>query len=171
MRTNKIESDLSGFREIVKTSFSFNDVRRKLGYKPSGGIYKYLKIACVTNNISTKHFTGQLWSKGKTSKEDERIEQMASKKRLEFNDVFCENSPYRGSNQMLLKRLVKEGHREYKCEVCGIFEWMNNPLVLQLDHINGNNTDNQIKNLRIICPNCHTQTPTFGKRKQFATVS
>ena len=60
-------------------------------------------------------------------------------------------------------RLIKEGLLEYKCDICeNIGEWYGNPLVLQLDHINGKHNDNNLDNLRLLCPNCHSQTDTFA---------
>ena len=52
---------------------------------------------------------------------------------------------------------------EYKCssEKCGITDWHGNYLTLELDHINGTRSDNRQENLRWLCPNCHSQTPTF----------
>ena len=55
--------------------------------------------------------------------------------------------------------------RGYKCEICKISEWEDNPITLQVDHINGNAGNNLPTNLRLICPNCHSQTPTFRGRK------
>lgn len=53
-----------------------------------------------------------------------------------------------------------------ECSSCGIGEeWNEKPLVLQIDHVNGDPTDNRIENLQILCPNCHTQTDTFAGRK------
>ena len=65
----------------------------------------------------------------------------------------------------MLKRLVREGIKEYKCIICGRDKWNDIPLTLHLDHINGDNTDNRIENLRILCPNCHSQTITYSKNK------
>jgi Zn finger protein HypA/HybF involved in hydrogenase expression len=50
----------------------------------------------------------------------------------------------------------------YKCSCCGISEWNGNPIVLQIDHIDGNNSNDVIENYRYLCPNCHTQTDTWG---------
>lgn len=51
------------------------------------------------------------------------------------------------------------------CSICGQHNvWNSKPLVLQLDHIDGDSDNNTIDNIRLMCPNCHTQTPTFGSR-------
>lgn len=50
-----------------------------------------------------------------------------------------------------------------KCLECGISEWQGNPITLELDHIDGDNTNNIRSNLRILCPNCHSQTPTWKR--------
>lgn len=72
----------------------------------------------------------------------------------------------------LKQRLFDEGIKEEKCEVCGLGNmWNGEPLVLQLDHIDGNSSNQRINNLRILCPNCHTQTPTWGQRNQKEQIS
>ena len=54
--------------------------------------------------------------------------------------------------------------KRYECSQCGISEWNNKPLTLELEHKNGNNRDNRVENLCLICPNCHSQTDTFRGR-------
>jgi hypothetical protein len=78
--------------------------------------------------------------------------------------VFVENSSY--SNEMVKGRIVKENLLEYKCIKCGIDSWQGETIVLDLDHINGDNRDNRLSNLRFLCPNCHSQTDTYKGRNK-----
>jgi len=83
-----------------------------------------------------------------------------------LSEVLVKNRPTSSHN--LKNRLVKEGVLAYECVKCGNNGmWMGEKISLHLDHINGDRNDNQIENLRILCPNCHSQTPTHsGKDKR-----
>lgn len=68
------------------------------------------------------------------------------------------------SNKVIRKLL--EMLRGYKCEVCGISEWNNKPITLEVEHKDGNSEDSSPSNVCLICPNCHAQTDTYkGKNK------
>lgn len=63
-----------------------------------------------------------------------------------------------------IRRYMFREHEE-KCTMCGVGNvWNDMPLTLEIDHIDGNSDNNNIDNLRILCPNCHTQTPTYGSK-------
>jgi hypothetical protein len=74
------------------------------------------------------------------------------------------------------KRLIRDFDRVYTCNECknihfveqdGVLTWMNKPVVLQLDHINGIHNDNRVENLQFLCALCHAQTSTFcGKNSK-----
>jgi 5-methylcytosine-specific restriction endonuclease McrA len=64
----------------------------------------------------------------------------------------------------LKNKLFKEGIKENKCDICDISNWMGKKINCELDHINGDRTDHRIENLRILCPNCHSQTETFRSK-------
>ena len=67
---------------------------------------------------------------------------------------------------VLKKKLINEGLIEDVCDECGITNlWCGKPITLELDHIDGDRFNNDFSNLRVLCPNCHSQTPTFRKKK------
>jgi hypothetical protein len=76
-------------------------------------------------------------------------------------DVFIDGKEW--GSELLRKYLHHYNLLEYKCasELCGITDWHGAHLTLELDHISGVRSDNRIENLRWLCPNCHSQTPTF----------
>ena len=65
----------------------------------------------------------------------------------------------------LRKKLIEDGIKEKKCEMCGNSEWMGLPITLELHHIDGDRYNNIFKNLQILCPNCHSLTPNHSKKK------
>lgn len=66
----------------------------------------------------------------------------------------------------LKNRLISEGLKQNKCEKCGIDSWNGLSIMCELDHINGNSRDHRLTNLRILCPNCHSQTDTFRAKNK-----
>jgi hypothetical protein len=143
---------------VVDDSLSIADVCRKINIRPCGGNYKTLKKKFNDFSIDTSHFTGQAWNVGNNFRPFKRV--------IDINEILVEDSTYT-NNFSLKKRLFNEGIFERKCQICDISEWMGKPVPTELDHINGNNTDNRIENLRILCPNCHAQTDNFrGKGKK-----
>lgn len=79
------------------------------------------------------------------------------------NKVPLEDYLHRGymTSHKLRVRLLKEGVMEHKCQQCGLLEWNGKPIPLELDHIDGNRFNNNLDNLRMMCPNCHAQTETY----------
>lgn len=65
------------------------------------------------------------------------------------------------SGTALKAKLIQANIKQNICEECGITQWNSKPITLELDHVNGNHYDNRLENLRILCPNCHSQTPAF----------
>lgn len=146
----------SEFIEVVKNSLSIAECLRKLKLSAFGASYRGFRIRCKELNLDTSYFTGQGHLKDKTH---------AWSKSKPLEEILIENSPYNNTTS-LKSRLVKEEKLSYYCSDCGIYEWNSKQLVLHLDHINGVNDDNRIENLRLLCPNCHSQTDTYcGKNK------
>jgi Zn finger protein HypA/HybF involved in hydrogenase expression len=149
----KYEHDYSKetLSEIVSKCSNLAQVCRAYGITSSSGNYKTIKKKIQEFNIDISHFTRKL----KKVKVSERVNNI--------EDILVENSPYQNISS-LKKKILKQGLMEYKCAICGISEWLGNPLSLQLDHINGISNDHRLENLRLVCPNCHSQTETFAGR-------
>ena len=141
------------FCKIVSESYNYSDILRQLGLSTKGGSSTDIVKRRITElGCSIKHF-GQ-----KASKVSPNV-------KYSLDEILIENSSYANISR-LKQRLIKEKRLEYKCACCGIIEWMGKPLTLQLDHINGKNNDHRIENLRFLCPNCHSQTPTYAGRNK-----
>lgn len=159
-KLKKIE--VEKLREVAAKVKSSSQAARELGLSDSGGTLTRLRKLILENQIDISHWTGQAWSKGSTSLEDGRIKSSAQRQ----GEPFCINSR---TNSTYVKSLIlKKELLPYKCSICNMDPaWNGRELRFQLDHINGIRTDNRLENLRLICPNCHSQTTTYcGKNKK-----
>ena len=60
---------------------------------------------------------------------------------------------------------TQAGILQNRCDWCGLTSWRGRPIAIQIDHINGvNGIDHRLENLRMLCPNCHSQTDTFAAK-------
>jgi predicted RNA-binding Zn-ribbon protein involved in translation (DUF1610 family) len=134
--------------ELIKNANSINEILKQLKVNANGsGAYKTFRNHCNRLGIEPPTYNNG--------------NQVIGPK-IELIDILVENSTYQNISR-LKQRLVRSKILDYKCVKCGnTGEWMNEPITLQLDHINGVNNDNRIENLRFLCPNCHTQTTTHG---------
>ena len=133
-------------KNAVKNSKSYRNVIIILGLRPTGGNYDQVKKYIKEYNLSTKHFTGKLWSKGL---------KIPFRPFIDLKDILVKNSTYQSFK--LKKRLFSVKLKKPKCEECGWAQVsIDGRLPLELDHINGDRHDNRIENLRILCPNCHS---------------
>ena len=88
-----------------------------------------------------------------------------AKNTMPLEDILVKDSPYLNTDR-LKKKLISVGLLVRVCADCGnTGTWQGKPLVLQLEHRNGDSRDNRIENLELLCPNCHSQTATFSRRK------
>lgn len=154
--TNKIyECTDEQFVELIKNSTNISEVLFKLGYSVKGNSWGFSQVRKRMDdlNMSPSDFKGKS-AMIKKSKENNLTAEM----------LFKENCNH---NRNCLRRfIIKNNLLPYKCAICGVTEWNNKTLSLELDHINGINNDNRLENLRFLCPNCHSQTTTYGSRNQ-----
>lgn len=78
---------------------------------------------------------------------------------MNLDEILIKGSKIKSSHLKTL--LLKENIKENKCEICGISEWHGKPIICQLHHKDGDNKNNILENLQILCPNCHSQTDTY----------
>jgi|ERR1700722_16536339 len=147
------------FIDAIKSSFSIAEVLRKLGLCMYGSSYREFKIRRQNLNADTSHFTGQGHLKGKTNPGRGRpLEELLVKDSNKILGRSCKN------------RILKAKLLDNKCAICGLADtWQDKPIVLHIDHINGDPFDHRIENLRILCPNCHSQTNTYGSKNKSGT--
>ena len=139
----------------IKKHHSWREAAYSLGLNgDAGGNTKTLKTIAKKHNTDVSHLKGQGWNLGKSSTNAIPLDSLLKK-----GVRFRSNS--------LKKKLLKAGKIKEICDECdGGNIWQNKKLVLELDHIDGDKENNLIENLRLLCPNCHSQTHSFRGRKK-----
>jgi hypothetical protein len=150
-RRSKIYSLSCGeFKELVSRCSSYSEVLRELGLVSSGGSSsKGLKrrieeLSCCVDHFNTEQSI------------------LARRRSIPIEEILTINSSYTNIAQLKKRLRVELNYPQY-CNICGMGdEWNGHLLVLQLDHVNGISNDHRLENLRLLCPNCHSQTDTYA---------
>ena len=147
--------DDEALRRLVPSARSVAQVLAGLGLDPgNGSARRRVQRRMQRLDLSIDHFDGQAWARGAGGTRTPRP----------LAEVLVRDSPWRGASSTLRDRLVAEGVLTWACAECGITSWNGQRAPLQLDHVNGAPRDNRRENLRLLCPNCHAQTPTYCGR-------
>lgn len=138
------------FARAVREATTVTEVGRILGLQ--GAKYKHIKRRIEKLGLDTNHLSR--WRAG--------VPTNRYKNTLE--ELLLPNSSR--DSDSLKQRLLREGIFIYRCSGCLLTEWLGQPIPLQLDHIDGDSSNNTLSNLRLLCPNCHALTPTFCGRNR-----
>jgi Zn finger protein HypA/HybF involved in hydrogenase expression len=131
------------FAEVVRTSNNWTHFLQRCGYKNTGNNKPTMR-RIKELDLDFSHFYNWIPKNRNYSNEE----------------LFIENSSY-VNRQRIKERLIKDFGWVLKCNGCGITEWRGKKITLELEHKNGINNDHRLENLEFLCPNCHSQTPTF----------
>lgn len=140
---SKIFSNEENLRKVISECINKTQCLLKLDVNPAGGNFKTLDSYIHKFGIDTSHFLGHGSNLGRSSPK--------KKSALEY----CFKGSRIKSHTLKLK-LIRDGVKEVKCEKCGITEWQGKEVPIELDHIDGNKYNNELLNLQILCPNCHS---------------
>lgn len=143
------------FAKVVHDSKSIAEICRYFGFATTGRCHKSIRERISQENIDISHIPlGVGHNKGISR---------PYKKKKSLEEILVENSTYNVGN--LKQRLIRESLLKEQCAICMIGPiWNDEKLVLIIDHINGIRDDNRLHNLRLLCPNCNSQTKTFSGR-------
>jgi hypothetical protein len=151
-------------RPFVDSSLSYAEVLRHLGLKQTGGSQSNIKRLVQKYGINTDHFLGRARNQGE--------EHRGPRKATAVEILVLRDPLAQPEKAYKLRRAMIETGIPFRCAHCGIEAiWNDKPLMLTIDHINGRRYDNRSENLRFLCPNCHSQTSTFGNSLGFTDVT
>jgi len=133
--------------EAANSSSSATEAAAKLGIKYDTYRKYAIQYNCFSTNSSGKGLSKR---NGNT---------------IPLEEIIEGKHPQYQSNKLRI-RLINEEYFEPKCNTCGLTEWLGNPIPLELEHIDGNNSNHLLKNLELLCPNCHSLTSTYRGRNK-----
>lgn len=138
-------------RMAVQQHATITDILQSLGRKPSGKNYQCIRDAVRRLSLDTSHW----YPRGRKPRPNPNL--------IPLVRVMVENSTY--PRRSLKRRLIAEGILKNECGSCGIPPtWNGKPLTFHLEHRNGIPNDHRLENICLLCPNCHSQTPTYCGR-------
>ncbi|MFE4637287.1 HNH endonuclease [Streptomyces sp. NPDC056773] len=156
----RVKPDGAALRQAVSSSRSLAETLRCLGRPVSGSQNEALKRWIREDGLSTAHFLGQAHQRGKPGPTPLRTAE----------DILVKHEGKRRTRASLLRRALNEIGVPERCDICRTFaEWGGRPMTLEVDHIDGDWSDDRRENLRLLCPNCHAVTSTWcrgGRRNR-----
>ncbi len=136
---NYTDEDIIKFAAEV---FSMAQLLAKLGIKPVGGNYATMKKRLQRLELECEHWTGKAWNRGERLKDWNNYARPSSVK----------------------KHIILD--RGHSCEDCGNSTWKDKPIPLEIHHVDGNKTNNNLENLQLLCCNCHALTPNWRNKDE-----
>lgn len=133
-------------KEVLNSSLSMAEAASKLPIN-----FKTFRTYCKKHDLYLTNQSGKGISK--------------LKPKIPLEDILT-NIHIGYSSHSLKNRLILEKGWLHVCSVCKLSDWLDQKIPLELDHIDGNHFNNEEKNLRFLCPNCHAQTPTYRNKKR-----
>ena len=147
------------FKKLLEESINWSDLATKCGYNCTSN-FRTLKKRIKKEKLDSLHLDKYIRINNK----------VVNKKPIE--ELCIENGF--SATSTIKNRLFKDLKWEHKCSNCNLTKWKSIrhdgkeiPIPLELDHINGNNKDHRLENLRLLCSNCHATTSTFKGRNKY----
>ncbi len=144
-------SDADAVGRVLGDAHSLAEAIRRLGGDVTAHNYRRLHAHIAAHGLDTTAMTGKGWAAGRRFPAS-RVPVAALLGRTRVNST------------RLREKLIEEGYKDERCEQCRHTTWQGRPIPLELDHVDGDRTNNHLGNLRLLCPNCHALTPTYRGR-------
>nr|WP_043191244.1 HNH endonuclease signature motif containing protein [Streptomyces roseoverticillatus] len=139
-------------RDAVSRSTSMAEALRRLGRRSTAGQRSRLRKWMDEDGLTTSHFLGQAHQRGRPGTTPRKTPE----------ELLVKHSGKRRTKTALLRRALGEIGVPQECARCGTGPvWHGGPMTLEIDHINGDWSDDRRENLRMLCPNCHSITSTW----------